>query len=62
MILTNVYLLKGGLKAVVWTDTLQTVIMYFGVVFVLAYGTWRLGGVDDVIRINKDGQRLEFFK
>ncbi|XP_026316074.1 sodium-coupled monocarboxylate transporter 1-like isoform X2 [Hyposmocoma kahamanoa] len=55
------YTTLGGLKAVVWTDTLQTVLMYFGVVFVLAYGTWRLGGIGNVININKEGDRLEFF-
>lgn len=53
---------QGGLKAVVWTDTLQTVLMYFGVIFVLAYGTWRLGGISNVIDINKKGDRLDFFK
>ncbi|KAJ2954396.1 hypothetical protein O0L34_g2659 [Tuta absoluta] len=55
------YTTLGGLKAVVWTDTLQTVLMYFGVLFVLAYGTWRLGGIGNVIDINKKGDRLEFF-
>ncbi|XP_063546879.1 sodium-coupled monocarboxylate transporter 1-like [Cydia strobilella] len=55
------YTTVGGLKAVVWTDTLQTVLMYFGVIFVLIYGTWRLGGVKNVIAINEEGQRLEFF-
>ncbi|KAL4717724.1 hypothetical protein ACJJTC_000873 [Scirpophaga incertulas] len=55
------YTTLGGLKAVVWTDTLQTVLMYFGVVFVLAYGTWRLGGVENVFAINGKGERLEFF-
>ncbi|XP_075990715.1 sodium-coupled monocarboxylate transporter 2-like [Anticarsia gemmatalis] len=54
------YTTLGGLKAVVWTDTLQTVLMYFGVVFVLAYGTWRLGGVSNVWEINKRGERLDF--
>ncbi|KAI5641345.1 sodium:solute symporter family domain-containing protein [Phthorimaea operculella] len=55
------YTTLGGLKAVVWTDTLQTVLMYFGVLFVLAYGTWRLGGIGNVIEINRKGDRLEFF-
>ncbi|XP_028033040.1 sodium-coupled monocarboxylate transporter 1-like isoform X1 [Bombyx mandarina] len=55
------YTTLGGIKAVVWTDTLQTVLMYFGVVFVLVYGTWRLGGIGNVIDLNKKGDRLEFF-
>lgn len=46
----------------VWTDTLQTVLMYFGVIFVLCYGTYLLGGINDVIEINKKGDRLDFFK
>ncbi|XP_053624569.1 sodium-coupled monocarboxylate transporter 1-like [Plodia interpunctella] len=55
------YTTLGGLKAVVWTDTLQTILMYFGVIFVLFYGTWRLGGVKEVLRINNEGDRLDFF-
>ncbi|CAB3225698.1 unnamed protein product [Arctia plantaginis] len=55
------YTTLGGLKAVVWTDTLQTVLMYFGVIFVLGYGTWRLGGIANVFAINQQGDRLEFF-
>ncbi|XP_073954170.1 sodium-coupled monocarboxylate transporter 1-like [Choristoneura fumiferana] len=55
------YTTLGGLKAVVWTDTLQTVLMYFGVIFVLVYGTWRLGGVSNVFAINSEGDRLDFF-
>ncbi|VVC93757.1 unnamed protein product [Leptidea sinapis] len=55
------YTTLGGIKAVVWTDTLQTILMYFGVIFVLVYGTWRLGGFSEVMRISKEGDRLDFF-
>ncbi|KAG7313328.1 hypothetical protein JYU34_000439 [Plutella xylostella] len=55
------YTTLGGLKAVVWTDTLQIVLMYFGVIFVLVYGTWKIGGVAKVIELNEKGDRLEFF-
>ncbi|XP_041987857.1 sodium-coupled monocarboxylate transporter 2-like [Aricia agestis] len=55
------YTTLGGIKAVVWTDALQTIMMYIGVLIVLVYGTWRLGGVGEVIRINKEGDRLDFF-
>ncbi|XP_022118462.1 sodium-coupled monocarboxylate transporter 1-like [Pieris rapae] len=55
------YTTLGGIKAVVWTDTLQTILMYFGVIFIVVYGTWRLGGVGEVMRINEEGDRLEFF-
>ncbi|XP_038216722.1 sodium-coupled monocarboxylate transporter 2-like isoform X2 [Zerene cesonia] len=55
------YTTLGGIKAVVWTDTLQTILMYFGVIFVLVYGTCRLGGINEVFRINQEGDRLDFF-
>ncbi|CAH4038340.1 unnamed protein product [Pieris brassicae] len=55
------YTTLGGIKAVVWTDTLQTILMYFGVIFIVIYGTWRIGGVGEVMRINEEGDRLEFF-
>lgn len=54
--------LKGGLKAVVWTDTLQTILMFGGVIFVMVYGTIKVGGPSVVMERTISGDRLEFFK
>ncbi|KYQ47116.1 Sodium-coupled monocarboxylate transporter 1 [Trachymyrmex zeteki] len=51
----------GGLKAVVWTDTIQTVMMFGAVITVVVLGTARVGGVAEVWKRNVDSGRIEFF-
>ncbi|XP_076278533.1 sodium-coupled monocarboxylate transporter 2 isoform X3 [Lasioglossum baleicum] len=53
--------LQGGLKAVVWTDAVQTIVMFGGVVLVAVYGTIRVGGIDFVWEKNRETNRIEFF-
>ncbi|XP_076239427.1 sodium-coupled monocarboxylate transporter 1 [Calliopsis andreniformis] len=55
------YTTLGGLKAVVWTDAIQTIVMFGGVIVVAILGTNRVGGVDRVWRRNYDTGRIEFF-
>ncbi|XP_068084240.1 sodium-coupled monocarboxylate transporter 2 [Anabrus simplex] len=55
------YTTLGGLKAVVWTDTLQTILMFAGVIIVMVLGTINVGGIDVVIERSRDSERLEFF-
>uniref|UniRef100_A0A6A7FWQ0 Sodium-coupled monocarboxylate transporter 1-like n=2 Tax=Hirondellea gigas TaxID=1518452 RepID=A0A6A7FWQ0_9CRUS len=38
------YTTLGGMKAVLWTDTLQVVIMYITMLFIVIYGTISIGG------------------
>ncbi|CAL1537176.1 unnamed protein product, partial [Lymnaea stagnalis] len=51
----------GGMKAVIWTDVFQTVVMLAGMVAVLIKGFIVSGGGRDVWNINYDGMRVEFF-
>ncbi|XP_046401187.1 sodium-coupled monocarboxylate transporter 1-like [Ischnura elegans] len=55
------YTTLGGLKAVVWTDTLQTAVMFGGVITILVVGTIQAGGVAEVWRRNQVTGRIEFF-
>ncbi|XP_059477403.1 sodium-coupled monocarboxylate transporter 1-like [Neocloeon triangulifer] len=55
------YTTLGGLKAVVWTDTLQTIIMFFGIIIVMILGTAYVGGFGVVFNRNAQSDRLEFF-
>lgn len=55
-------ILQGGLKAVVWTDTVQTIIMFGAMVVTVIVGTVRVGGVQEVWSRNQQGDRIEFFK
>lgn len=54
------YTTVGGLKAVVWTDVIQTVIMVGAVFFVVVKGTMDVGGLGVVIQRNLDSGRLEW--
>ncbi|KAK4321924.1 hypothetical protein Pmani_007306 [Petrolisthes manimaculis] len=56
------YTTIGGVKAVVYTDVLQTLLMFGGVLVVVILCCIELGSVANVIDIADQGQRLEFFK
>jgi len=53
---------QGGLRAVVWTDALQTVVMMAAIIIVMVLGAEKLGGWSRVWEINETGDRLQFFK
>ncbi|MHC4675028.1 MAG: sodium:solute symporter family transporter, partial [Planctomycetota bacterium] len=44
IVLTGLYTILGGLRAVAYTETLQTVILIFGSVLVTIFGLAKLGG------------------
>jgi SSS family solute:Na+ symporter len=44
IVLTGIYTILGGLRAVVYTDTVQTVILVFGSILVTIFGLKALGG------------------
>jgi len=55
------YTALGGLKAVVWTDVFQSVIMLAGLVTVAVVGSMEVGGVTKVWEINQNYGRINFF-
>lgn len=56
------YTTIGGLKAVVWTDTLQFCVTLTTLIFVLVMGTISVGGLGPIWEKSTLGERLEFFK
>ncbi|XP_037714192.1 sodium-coupled monocarboxylate transporter 1 isoform X4 [Drosophila subpulchrella] len=54
------YTAAGGLKAVVWTDVIQSGIMVGAILFVSVKGTYDLGGLGVVIQRNFESGRLEW--
>lgn len=54
--------IQGGLKAVVWTDTLQTIIMFGAMLVIIYKGVLDAGGFSEVWSIAEAGGRIEFFK
>ncbi len=49
---------QGGLKAVVYTDAFQAIMMYAGMLAVIIQGTILVGGPVKVWDITKEGGRL----
>ncbi|VDM31532.1 unnamed protein product [Hydatigera taeniaeformis] len=60
-ILGTLYTAMGGMKAVVWTDVLQSVVMFVGLILLMVFGCQQVGGIDKVWRIAKKGERLNIF-
>ena len=48
----------GGLKAVVWTDTLQILLMFAGFLSIIVDGALNFGGFSEIIRRADEGGRL----
>lgn len=53
-----VHLHQGGLKAVVWTDAIQSAVMYGTILTICIKGTLDLGGLSVVLERNWQGGRL----
>ncbi|XP_073957498.1 sodium-coupled monocarboxylate transporter 1-like isoform X2 [Choristoneura fumiferana] len=53
------YTSLGGLKAVVWTDVIQTIVMSGAMLLVMVKGTMIVGGFDEVMRRNWNTGRIE---
>lgn len=56
------FFLKGGLKAVVWTDAIQSLFTVGSISMVIILGLIQVGGVANVIKANYDGDRIELFR
>ncbi|XP_078540782.1 sodium-coupled monocarboxylate transporter 2-like [Lissotriton helveticus] len=60
-IVCTFYCTLGGLKAVVWTDAFQMVVMIVGFLSVLIQGTIINNGTTNIWNINNNGSRLNVF-
>ena len=49
---------QGGLKAVIWTDVFQTVVMFAGQLAVIVVGIQKTGGPAEVWRRAVEGNRI----
>lgn len=52
--------LQGGLRAVVWADFIQALVMFGSMLLIAIKGTLDIGGLSVVLRRNRDSDRLEF--
>eukprot|EP00063_Salmo_salar_P092135 XP_014066970.1 PREDICTED: sodium-dependent multivitamin transporter-like isoform X3 [Salmo salar] len=54
----TLYTTLGGLKAVIWTDVFQTIVMFAGQLAVIVVGVQQTGGVAEVWRKVSEGNRI----
>ena len=57
-----VCVIQGGLKAVLWADTVQMFIMMAGILAILIKGCITLGGIGNVWAMAEQGGRINFNK
>ncbi|KAI5635413.1 sodium:solute symporter family domain-containing protein [Phthorimaea operculella] len=59
VVICGLYTVLGGLRAVVWTDSVQTGIMYVGVIMVGVAGTFAVGGFKRITETAYENGRLD---
>ncbi|KAM9763065.1 sodium/iodide cotransporter isoform 1-T3 [Menidia menidia] len=59
-IICTMYTTLGGMKAVIWTDVFQILVMLSGFVAVFVHGTVLVGGPGRVLEIANNGSRINF--
>ncbi|NNL09136.1 MAG: sodium/solute symporter [Croceitalea sp.] len=54
-VITLIYSFQGGMKAVIWGDVIQMIILFMGIIICLIYGISELGGFDNFMtHVDKD--------
>ena len=61
-VVCTIYCTIGGIKAVLWTDVFQSLLMLSAMFIIITKGSIDVGGVDQVFARALNGSRLEFFK
>ncbi|CAF3688889.1 unnamed protein product [Rotaria sp. Silwood1] len=56
----TVYTSFGGIKAVIWTDVIQAVVMFIGLILSIIFGVIDAGGLSILFEKLKNGNRLQF--
>lgn len=51
--------LQGGMKAVIWTDVFQGVVMLGGMIAIIIVGTVKVGSLGKVFDVAYKGHRLQ---
>lgn len=57
-IITLIYSFQGGMKAVIWGDVIQMIILFLGIIICLFFGLNELGGIEKFIEL-VDKDRLQ---
>ena len=55
-----IHLFQGGMKAVIWVDSVQLGVMVAGMIAVVIQGSLKVGGMANVFTIAAEGGRINF--
>ncbi len=58
VIITGIYTVLGGMKAIMWTSVLQTPVLIIGSLVILVVGLDKVGGFAELEKINGENMRL----
>ncbi|CAF0768332.1 unnamed protein product [Adineta ricciae] len=58
-LICTIYTSIGGMKAVIWTDVTQTIMMFLGVILSMIIGFRNSGGISNVFKTVADGNRIQ---
>lgn len=56
----SIKFLQGGMKAVVWTDSIQIMLMYGTLILIIVKGTLNVGGLSVIWNRNVAGGRIHY--
>ncbi len=56
--LSTAFAALGGMRAVIWTDTIQFFVMMVGLIVMMVYGTYLAGGPSEVLQIGLDAGKF----
>ena len=60
-VIGTIYTAIGGIRAVVWTDAFQAVVLFTGILAVVIVGAIEVGGLQRIFEIADEGGRIRFF-
>ncbi|XP_038044169.1 sodium/iodide cotransporter-like [Patiria miniata] len=60
-VICSIYTVIGGIKAILWTDSLQMILMVVAVIAILIKGSIDVGGFSNAWRVAYEGGRTNFF-
>lgn len=58
--IATIYTTIGGIKAVIWTDFFQALVMFLSLAFILVKGLYDANGFENLWKINAESGRLNF--
>ncbi len=62
-LLATIYTAMGGVKAVIWTDTIQAFALFGGMIFLLALLVWKIdGGVSTLLATGSADGKFDMFR